>query len=1024
MSVWKNACYRDDAFNALAQWVPRDALESEFFLSLCDYDVEDPGDFPLPGGIRRGNLRSQIEKDPSILSALHDKVPRPDIDSPALVELTARLGPARFGVHGVYKFVAENWSAIFKPGTLSRGDRSFYQQVYSFGGAASYRTGREVSDRSVSSATALEKHLVGPTDAIRTLIRIGTFSAGARYKARIRAARQLGDPYPEVDPTDSGFLRRYTIFWWKGTLILQDPRTDRCYVFTRSDIERIERFVLGLAWCSVYFAEYSAADPGLNARLTVAYDSFREIIRSSILSVRKTDANKLCRAFDVLVWYYIAGETQDVNDTAYKQQKRKIRDESLGDLVPIEQVMRLVKKFRMKEALEILQVYKAFPQPDFDYFGAANRQLTLYSKPKTFGIERETTNTGFHADFWRYFKFVLIKAFAQKHGVCPGYVKPQAGKDGWRRSYPHISADKIPPNDTDDIVMTGCFSYIPHAQDILDMVKDKAICPESMQDNTTYRDIQKLPIEDKNQLMDVLGREVPINMVDLIGGAVPVFDDVRAEDKPEAKKPNGRWFFEAGTHRRLIQSEYESSVAEYAKATTGCMAGKGTRDKIAAMNYLTELPRIGTEAFTRPYMISFDLDKFSPSLSYETHDQMDDILADAFGMPHIAGSSKVFTEGKIHYVKRKVHHVFNKMGRDFEGFAGRKNTIYHCAVMGYCVRRLRNMKLIPQGGRFVSLIDDGLLRVEVPVAKFDETVVKITQVIEETYNMCNLYISWDKTFVSSHFAVFLNEFFYDGTPVTPGIRSFLKITNRSDALCPSMVDDLGMLESTTRGSITAGTTPSLSYIAYAWGVLDTFRKWGKSYFKANTRTAIAAFSPIALGGFGCVGMAALSGSVGANPIVEGIGNLRAIAVRYRTTATMINELVNQPMAPVAAIEKIRAPLAVRRDGRTLKATRGRAVIERRLMNMIDTPVVRALVGNVGVRSADSIVDAIPSFGRTSVEFLDSVWRSSIEATVSNIAAKFLRARTAYKLVKRGAFYRAFAANMTEARALVGEWGRA
>jgi hypothetical protein len=33
--------------------------------------------------------------------------------------------------------------------------------------------------------------------------------------------------------------------------------------------------------------------------------------------------------------------------------------------------------------------------------------------------------------------------------------------------------------------------------------------------------------------------------------------------------------------------------------------------------------------------------------------------------------------------------VFPKVGVDFEGFCGKKLTAYHCAVMGYCARRLR-----------------------------------------------------------------------------------------------------------------------------------------------------------------------------------------------------------------------------------------------------------------------------------------------------------------------------------------------
>jgi hypothetical protein len=144
--------------------------------------------------------------------------------------------------------------------------------------------------------------------------------------------------------------------------------------------------------------------------------------------------------------------------------------------------------------------------------------------------------------------------------------------------------------------MRNTFRYSVHGTDILEMVKDKAICPENVNDLRNGQDLLRAPIETKNQLMDILNRDKEVYLPDINDDADNVFDDVKAEDKPEAKKPAGRWFFEAGTNRRLIQSEYEASVAEYGKTTSGCMAGKSTRDKISAMTTFascpTKVPRV------------------------------------------------------------------------------------------------------------------------------------------------------------------------------------------------------------------------------------------------------------------------------------------------------------------------------------------------------------------------------------------------------------------------------------------------
>jgi len=1021
MSVWKAACYRDDVLQHVCNVLPKASYGSEFVHSLCDFDIGDPGTFSLPSGIVAGNLRKQVEKAPHILQSFIDYTRKPDPNNEAFARLTDSLGTARFGIHGVYRFLAANWNAIFRETEIEQAQGDYFRTIFNFGYAASYRTAREGDGKAQSSLKSLKVHVAGPHQAIRDLIKLGTWAAGKSYRQAISNARLLNEEFPEIERNVPSWLKRYQVYWYKSLLFLVTPGTRDCYVFTRDDINRIEKLVMGLAWCGYYFAEYTDITHGLNERLTAAYDEIRAEIKGCFSRVTKRNANLVCRAFDTAVWYYLASVSTDVSTRAQEAQRAKIANEGLAEIIDQEKLISIVNRFQLRESLELLQVYKAFPQPDFDYCGAAARQVALYTRDRKHGKEAETPRTGTYTDLMRYFKHTLIRSYAKRHGVCPGEVKPDANDKKWHRSYPHISADQIPPEHVDDIDMKNTFRYEAHGSDILEMVKDKAICPKDIDTYESSRDLLHANIEDKNQLMDVLSREVPVHMLDLISAPDEIYDDVKADDKPEAKKPYGRWFFEAHTDRRLVQSEYESSVAEYGKTTAGCMAGKGTRDKIAAMNYVCALPTVGSEEFTRPLFISFDLDKFSPSLGMDYHKETDGIFAELFGQPHIAHASDVYTRGKIHYIKRKIHHSFGKMDRDFEGFSGRKNTIYHCAVMGYTVRQLRKLGIIKQSGRFVSLIDDGLLRLEVPVNNYDEATKEILKVIEEIYNMANLYISWDKTFVSSYLAIFLNEFYASGTPITPGLRAFLKITNRSDTLCASMVDDLGMLESTARGAISAGAPANIVYGAYCYGACDAFKKWGKGSVRFSRNLALASFSPISLGGFALVPVGALSGSVSGPAIIEGIGALRSIAVRYRMLAPAINKIVNTAMRPMSAEEKVRSPLAARRMGRTLKVTRGRQVVERKLKNMLNTPVIRSLLGDVSVRDSSDLAHMLTYRARVPVELLAAVHSSSLESALANVSAKFLRARTAMRLVPPKAFFRASIANMTEARALIHEW---
>jgi hypothetical protein len=1021
MSVWKATCYRDDALQAAARHLRPADLDSDFILSLADFDIEPHDGFSVPGEVCAGNLKAQAEKNHQVLAAIVSFAPRPDPNRDAFAKLVKTLPAARFGVHGVYHFVADFWHAIFKPCEVTPTEKKFVQTLTEFSYASSYRTARTGVDQSKTAISSYEKHVAGPKKFIRELVKTGVKATSLSYKRDIKACAVTKDPYPEVPGPKPDWLNIHEVYWWKSTLIIRHGAKDHCYVLTRNDIERVDKIVMGLAWSAFYLAEYSVDNLTVNRRLSAAYLEIMGHVRRAFETVSKRDANKLCRAFDVLLWTYVAEQTSDVNEDAATRQHAKADADNLKNLIAFSAIKDIAGRFKLREGIELLQIYKCLPQPDFDYFGAAYRQDELYKIDKPYGNEVSDDDTGPYEDLWKYFRYTLLKSYHKKHGVCPGQIKGGVEKNGWRASYPYIKPEIIPFREVEDIDMANTFRYNAHGSDVLDLVKDKAICPDNVSYIRDENHLADIDVSYKNYLMNVLTRSDPVDVQELIRHHDNIMDDVKAEDKPEAKKPNGRWFFEAGTHRRLVHSEYETSIAEYAKHTVGCMLGKSTRDKIAAMNYICAPDRSLGVAGYRPLLVSFDLEKFSPAMKLETHQRRDRIFAELFGQPHLVNASHVYSKGKIHYIKRNVHHSFDKHGRDFEGFSGKSNTVYHCAVMGYCIRRLRELGVIRHAGRFGGFVDDGLLRLEVPAADYDNNVARILNVLEKIYKMANLYISWDKTYVSEFFSVFLNEFNYSGTPITPGIRSFLKINNRGDSMCPSFLEDQAMLDSTVRGAIAAGCPTHIAATSHAFNLMDLFSKWGKGSETYGVKLALAAFTPVNLGGFGCSSVMNLSGSVAGPTFVESIGCLRAIAVRFRSTVPIINSIVNQKMAHMPDQAKIVSPMAAKREGRTLKATRAKTVIEHKLLKMLNTPVIRALIGDVDVRLDEDVVVKLVSNARVPVEIGQLVYNSSIVHLVSQLSGKFLRARTAFKLVHPRNFFRASLANMTEARTLIAEW---
>ena len=235
-------------------------------------------------------------------------------------------------------------------------------------------------------------------------------------------------------------------------------------------------------------------------------------------------------------------------------------------------------------------MYKSLPAPDFCPYTMMQKQINMYdneSRPK-YGVE--TDNTGPFADAQKYQKWMLLYCYWKRHKICPGKIH-----DGdidpnrsWTCKYPYIDPHEVPFREVEKVNMTGEFVYNSYGKDYLHAVKDKAICPTHASEMTNAQDLGLLGVEEKNQLLDVLTREDYIDTNDLKQNREHIFYDVKLEDKPEAKKPDGRMFMEAHTDARILQSEYEENVHTYAEFAPGYMAGKSFNDTIKLTNHIYE----------------------------------------------------------------------------------------------------------------------------------------------------------------------------------------------------------------------------------------------------------------------------------------------------------------------------------------------------------------------------------------------------------------------------------------------------
>jgi len=1024
MSVYSTAHYRDDAF----QWVGRlggvpdgesnDCEISDFQLSAANFYIEPFGDFPVPGGIVPGNLLAQYKREGTDIFAILCRK-RKGVDE-TLQSAFKDIGNSLWGIHGIFKLAAAFSNKLSAPGRADVPLSTFIRGLFELNGAAAYLSGGPTKTSAEYLVQTSRANLESTENFIRDLVRLRGYSKSRSYRQKVSKARDAEKSWPKVPDRDLGEFRGCDVYAFPGATCFAGGHGGENVTLLHGDIERLERLVSGLAQCRFYGDFYGGKDLVATRVLKQAIARWQAVLTRVMSNVSQRDSNYVCRAFDVAYHIVVAQLSNDISNEAERCLREKWTSENLGRIVSLDELLSIGADLPPKERLEVFQQYRVLPQPDFDYFGAAYRQVEMY-KEAAEQVRESGALKGEHWDnIMLYHRWLMVYAYTKRHHRAPGSIKESAIPKTWHAGYPNCQPGTVPWQDVNDIDFEGCFDYDHRGGDILDYVKDKALCPEGvkwMKDAEAYGKAEKW---DKNQLLNWLRRQVPIDLSNHLSEWTTMDCDVGASDKAEAKKPFGRWFFLAKMIPRLLQTQYEASVTRYLEHVPWAAMSKSHADKVRHMNHITDPDPVALG--TRTVFVSFDIAKWSPRIGTVVHSALDRQWADAFGVPVLASASRIFSEGAIHYIHQQIHHQFQKTGADFEGFAGKKLTLWHCAVMGYAVHVARDRNIFSHGARFGAFIDDGLLRADIPAHQYRERVYLLRSALIEVYDAASLKISWDKTLISEYWSTFLNEIRKRNRSVSPGIRTFLKITARAEGISPSLPDQIDMLHSTTSGAIKSGCVPAVAWSLLAIKLAYLLRSWcshAVQKFDPLTQTnVLRAFVPVSHGGLGVKSSHQLSGSYLASTFEESLGNLKMIGCRFPDLWNPINAALNMPMRVMSDFAKAIAPRSIRRAAPTLVQNRAQILVERTLLASSSLPVISAALNTATVRGEPLVVHLAKVYPLMPIVVREWAWAADPLKSVHSLAAKFLRSRTALHFIRLSRLVRVTYANLREAEGLL------
>jgi len=1007
MSSYDTATYRDNAFQRLARHTGIKGQGAQVVVKALDWNVEEFGNFPVQAGLTPGNLAAQVRAGTVKLEDIYDGAPIKV--NQQLVDLLSADKPFYVGLQAVYKTFSKLW--LRQKEADSSEDDKFVLDMFYTGLVLGQHTPKDAAEKSRRYLGLWQRHGAGMRNLAKDLVRLAGSGNIKRYRMAIKDSQVLRGPYPTVDTAEARRLFRGDVVLCQGLVIWWDNQ--RFYILTREDIDRLDKMMSGLSNALFYFHTYGQMTPENRTKLLSAVHRYVEDMVDRMSRISHADAQWLCRGYDVAYYIALARYSSDIDTVSLKQQVGKARKPEIASFFDCIEVSRIVENLPIKEGLEILLVYKILPPGDFDYFGAAHRQASEYAK------QHVIENRAVFDQVMRHHKKLMIKAYHARHGVCPGNLPNPDPDVNWEIRYPAIDPDMIDVNRVNDIVLTGQFSYADHTMDVFDMVKDKAICPLDVRTINRESELRAKPRKEKNQLLDVMSRPGPISMLNLRENLHQLEWDIKTEDKAEAKKPHGRWFMECHTDVRLVMSEYEASIAAYGKYLEGYVLGKGIREKQRTMNHVTEA--LDTENEIVQTFWSLDIDKWSPHMPIEVQRALNEQWADAFGHNHINQLDQLYTQGNLHYIKRRVHHILPKTGNDYEGISGKKLTMYHLAVMHAAAAEMRRKELIHGNARFAVLVDDGVLRLYVKRDQIADNVAQIREFIGGFWKDAGIEISWDKTLVSTEFAIFLNEIRYANRAVSTGVRAIVKMTNFVEGAAPSIVQDLAKVESTARGAIFAGSTLTPVYWLYSFLVIDTVRKWAGKDHKLKDGTVLWLFAPIALGGGGVCNALTLLGSLDYDSFQSGMANLFLSAHRFPLLTQSVNRILNQEMRPITDQAMASNPTSIRRHDAIFRIDRLRVALEKALTYYLTAPTMTAYNIVDGVQLSQLVSVSVARETDMPIELRNLYNASSMESMVDRITTKVLKSGTAIAMLPRRAIYRATISNITEARKVIQLW---
>jgi len=1028
MSVWSDPHYRSEPLIAVTQHVSPIHCSHPNVQSLCNFDVDDYGDFDCNAPV--GNFKDAVTKDKYLIRSLAYKFGQSRHRS--FEQRFLEVPEPVAGISAVYGLFCDIWnrSIRFKAEFNEEEAVSFSRKLLQAMGPANYASPLQWEVWAKNCyANWSQEDLSNPfywyqaAEAIRHL----KVAKGIKsYRRHCAQASRRNKPLPFIDK-QAIFTNRqseWEVYQHRNITILVKRSKFRAqsksYVLLTKDLTRLSQLLESTGRVFEYFATYADKNDSLSNRLTAsALEIYKLLVRSFQNGNYKTH-NSICRSMDIGQFIYLASHAGKLADRSLEQQNKKGFDGYYNKVFPLDEFMTILSTWKVREALELCSIRKILPVPDFCIYSAMNKNKKMHYNPHPLKVPKSPDIN--LEDFELYWSWSMVRNYYDRHGRCPGKIKEDSEFKDWHQTYPDMEPIHIPYRHIKDIDYEGCFIYKDYAFSEHELRKDKTMAPNRLPADMTSAEYKDLPIYEQNQIARFL-----------LDPGIPTLTTLRQEIldnrenfdyvsltaiKPESKKEDGRLFYMANDAQRILMSEKEANIADYLRVKAGNSAGISDIDLSIRMH---EIASVSLDLNRKVY-VSFDLDKWSPKMNPILKEMSYNQWSYAFGLPHIKKLLKVTNGSRLAFLKHNVHHEYVNPGQDLEGYDAKTNTAMHIEVMSYAISVCRRKKLLTKGAKLLALIDDGGMSLEFDRKATNEEIWECIHQIEEVYNMVGLAISWDKTFVSEVLFQYLNEVYYKGFKVTPGLKAFLRLGKLNDVPGRTIMDDLDAIAGEAQGAIKAGAAFRTTYAAYIMECFKTMKRWSGYKSTFGDAQVLCAIFPVALGGLSIRSLLQIATNESFNPLSASIGNLKAFAHYYQSNATLINSLLNTKMRQQSPQAFLRAPQSVRTAGQSLNTQRFAIKMKEWIINNARNPYITTVLAATDTDTSSNLACRMLEMKTLSGVSIKTYSELQPDEAVNKLVSKLQRSSTAADLLGHRNCIRISLANKYQAQQVISEFG--